>query len=87
MITSVMFDMGGTLEDIYVDERSEWAAIEKLDRMLREGGLDPEVDLTELKRRVDEGWKRYERGQRNMSFCRLMFMCRSLPLSQHGQGI
>ena len=59
MITSVMFDMGGTLEDIYVDERSEWAAIEKLDRMLREGGLDPEVDLAELKRRVDEGWKRY----------------------------
>ena len=59
MITSVMFDMGGTLEDIYVDERSEWAAIEKLDRMLREGGLDPQVDLAELKRRVDEGWKRY----------------------------
>ena len=59
MITSVMFDMGGTLEDIYVDERSEWAAIEKLDRMLREGGLDPQVDLTELKRRVDAGWKRY----------------------------
>nr|MBQ1577605.1 hypothetical protein [Oscillospiraceae bacterium] len=55
MITSVMFDMGGTLEDIYVDERSEWAAIEKLDRMLREGGLDPQVDLTELKRRVDAG--------------------------------
>ena len=59
MITSVMFDMGGTLEDVYVDERSEWAAIEKLDRMLREGGLDPEADLAELKRRVDEGWKRY----------------------------
>ena len=55
MIKAVMFDMGGTLEDIYVDERSEWAAIEKLDRMLREGGLDPEVDLTELKRRVDSG--------------------------------
>lgn len=59
MISSVMFDMGGTLEDIYVDESSEWAAIEKLNRMLREGGLDPRVDLTELKRRVDAGWKRY----------------------------
>ncbi len=59
MITSVMFDMGGTLEDIFVDERSELNAIEELDRMLRAGGLDPKVDLTELKRRVDEGWKRY----------------------------
>jgi putative hydrolase of the HAD superfamily len=59
MITSVMFDMGGTLEDIFVDERSEQNAIEELDRMLRAGGLDPEVDLAELKRRVDEGWKRY----------------------------
>ena len=53
MITSVMFDMGGTLEDVFVDEQSELAAVEELDRMLREGGLDPEVDLAELKRRVD----------------------------------
>ena len=59
MITSVMFDMGGTLEDVFVDEQSELAAVEELDRMLKAGGLDPEVDLAELKRRVDEGWKRY----------------------------
>ena len=59
MITSVMFDMGGTLEDVFVDEQSELAAVEELDRMLKAGGLDPEVDLAELKRRVDAGWKRY----------------------------
>ena len=38
MITTVMFDMGGTLEDIYVDEYSELAAIDKLDEMLRGWG-------------------------------------------------
>lgn len=59
MITSVMFDMGGTLEDVFVDEQSELAAVEELDRMLKAGGLDPKVDLAELKRRVDAGWKRY----------------------------
>ena len=59
MITSVMFDMGGTLEDVFVDEQSELAAVEELDRMLKAGGLDTEVDLAELKRRVDAGWKRY----------------------------
>lgn len=61
MITAVMFDMGGTLEDIYVDERSEWAAIDRLDEMLRTAGLDPQVDRAELKARVDEGWRRYGR--------------------------
>lgn len=59
MITSVMFDMGGTLEDVFVDESSENAAIAQLDRMLRAGGLDPGVTLAELKDRVDAGWKRY----------------------------
>lgn len=59
MITSVLFDMGGTLEDICVDAQSEWAAIEKLRDMLASCGLDPAVDQEELKRRVDEGWKRY----------------------------
>ncbi len=59
MITSVMFDMGGTLEDIFVDEESEWAAIDKLNEMLCAAGLDPKVGREELKRRVDAGWKRY----------------------------
>ena len=59
MIKSVMFDMGGTLEDVYVDEKSELVAIEKLDEMLKAAGLDPKVDRAELKRRADDGWKRY----------------------------
>ena len=36
MITSVLFDMGGTLEDIYVDAQSEWEAIDRLREMLKE---------------------------------------------------
>lgn len=59
MVKAVMFDMGGTLEDIYVDEASELAAIKRLDEMLRAAGLDPNVETEELKRRVDEGWRRY----------------------------
>ena len=38
MIKAVMFDMGGTLEDVFVDETSELAAIDRLDEMLRAGG-------------------------------------------------
>ena len=59
MITSVLFDMGGTLEDIYVDERSEREAVEKLRAMLAAAGLDPVVDYDQFKARVDAGWDRY----------------------------
>ena len=59
MITTVLFDMGGTLEDIFVDEASEREAVEKLAEILKDCGLDPKVDLEELKHRVDAGWKRY----------------------------
>lgn len=59
MITSVLFDMGGTLEDIYVDAQSERAAVEKLRDMLVSYGLDPGAGYEELKERVDAGWVRY----------------------------
>lgn len=59
MITTVMFDMGGTLEDIYVDDRSERQAIEKLQNMLLSYGLNSQVSCDQLKARVDEGWLRY----------------------------
>ncbi|MCD8077101.1 MAG: HAD family hydrolase [Lachnospiraceae bacterium] len=59
MITTVMFDMGGTLEDIYVDDASEEAAIRRLDEMLKENGIDLKTDLKTLKESVDAGWDRY----------------------------
>ena len=60
MITTVLFDMGGTLEDIWVDEESHTAAIAALDRMLKEWGLDPCLSQEELRQEVDRGWKRYD---------------------------
>ena len=59
MITTVLFDMGGTLEDIWVDEASEKRAIAELDRMLRAHGLETGMALEALKVAVDAGWKRY----------------------------
>ena len=60
MITTVLFDMGGTLEDIWVDEESHAAAIAALDRMLKGWGMDPGLPLPELKKAVEAGWKRYD---------------------------
>lgn len=60
MITTVLFDMGGTLEDIWVDEESHAAAIAALDRMLKGWGMDPSLPLPELKKAVEAGWKRYD---------------------------
>lgn len=59
MVTSVLFDMGGTLEDIYVDDASRRSAVERVNEMLLGYGLDPACPYEELKRRIDEGWKRY----------------------------
>ena len=63
MIKAVMFDMGGTLEDVFVDETSELAAIDRLDEMLRAGGLDPQVGKKELKRRVETAEKKIDELQ------------------------
>lgn len=60
MITTVLFDMGGTLEDIWVDAESDASAIAKLDGMLKACGMDPGLSLDKLKASVDEGWKRYD---------------------------
>ena len=47
MITSVLFDMGGTLEDIFVDAQSERAAVEKLRDILASYCSDPSVEYEE----------------------------------------
>ena len=68
MITTVLFDMGGTLEDIWVDEESHGEAIAQLDRMLKSWGMDPGLALPELRKSVEAGWKRYDkvRGAENV---------------------
>ena len=59
MIKAVLFDMGGTLEDIWVNEETSCAAICALHRMLTGWGYDPGSE-EELRHRVDEGWGRYD---------------------------
>lgn len=59
MITTVLFDMGGTLEDIWVDAESDANAIATLDHMLKGWNLDTHDDLAALKAKVDAGWARY----------------------------
>ncbi len=60
MIKAVLFDMGGTLEDIWVDEETSRAAVARLKRMLAGWGMDPGVPEEDLRRRVDAGWDRYD---------------------------
>ena len=77
MITTVLFDMGGTLEDIWVDEESHTAAIAALDRMLKGWGLDPALPLDALRQAVDAGWKRYDvlRGAQNVELKPVQIWC------------
>lgn len=50
--------MGGTLEDIWVDDESEKNAIDRLYDMLSGWGFKPS-DKERLKQEVDKGWEEY----------------------------
>lgn len=59
MIDTVLFDMGGTLEDIYVDADSKRDSALEVIRILREKGITVDVDPEEAQQMLDRGWKRY----------------------------
>lgn len=59
MINTVLFDMGGTLEDIFADAESEKQAAQNICDMLAGYGLDPQIDGDEMLQRVKEGWRCY----------------------------
>ena len=59
MLKAVLFDMGGTLEDIFVDPVSENEAANQICSMLSSYGLDPGMGVNELLEHVKQGWKRY----------------------------
>ena len=48
MIKAVMFDMGGTIEDLYADEKNEKATALALDRILKSHGLSTKYGAEEL---------------------------------------
>lgn len=58
-IRAVIFDMGGTLEDIYYDDPLRLEATRGLKKILGERGLDKGYELGLLYRVVDAGMKKY----------------------------
>lgn len=59
-IRAVVFDMGGTLEDLYYDDTSRRQATVGLRGLLAELGLDPGLDVSELQTTVLAGMNAYQ---------------------------
>ena len=59
MIDTVLFDMGGTLEDIHVDDASRHASIQGVLDILRAHGIDPDKDFETAASAINAGWERY----------------------------
>jgi putative hydrolase of the HAD superfamily len=59
-IRAVVFDMGGTLEDLYYDDTSRMQATAGLRELLAELGLDPGMGLSDLNTTVLAGMKAYQ---------------------------
>jgi putative hydrolase of the HAD superfamily len=58
-IQAVLFDMGGTLEELYNDEAIRREATRGLRDLLRERGVDPGLSLPDLQSAVSSGLKAY----------------------------
>jgi len=65
---AVIFDMGGTLEELYYDEGIQQKATRGLRDLLAGRGLDPGLDLDDLQAAVLSGMKAYQawREERDM---------------------
>ena len=59
MIDTVLYDMGGTLEDIHVDDESRHASIQGVLDILRAHGIDPDKDFETAASAINAGWERY----------------------------
>lgn len=59
-IRAVVFDMGGTLEDLYYDDASRMEATRGLHKLLIERGLDPCLPLPDLQAAILTGMKVYQ---------------------------
>ena len=60
MLNTVLFDMGGTLEDIWYNEETITEVMKKLQDTLRSYGLEPGVDNQEFRERILAGQKKYK---------------------------
>lgn len=61
MITTVLFDMGGTLEDISYSPETAKLACETAYRILSESGYLPPVSVEPFQKQLEEGIRRYKR--------------------------
>ena len=61
MLNTVLFDMGGTLEDIWNTQETQAKAMDALQKTLRAHGLEPGCSPEEFDRRVMAGLKEYKR--------------------------
>ena len=61
MLNTVLFDMGGTLEDIWNNQETQAKAMDALQKTLRAHGLEPGCSPEEFDRRVMAGLKEYKR--------------------------
>ena len=59
MIDTVLFDMGGTLEDIFIDEASKKASAEGVLRILADHGHPLSLDIPAAIQAFADGWDRY----------------------------
>ena len=59
MIDTVLFDMGGTLEDICIDEESKVASAEGVLRILEAHGHSLSLDVPAAIQAFADGWDRY----------------------------
>lgn len=62
MIDTVIFDMGGTLEDIWVSEESKLAAATEVLNILKKFNIaTPISDVSEAFQELHNGWQRYSK--------------------------
>lgn len=61
MLNTVLFDMGGTLEDIWNNEETLAAVMDRLQTMLRAAGLEPGCGRTAFQEKVLAGLRDYKR--------------------------
>ena len=67
MLTTVLFDMGGTLEDIWYNEDTQRATCRRLLEVLRANGLEPGCPDDVFWKRITDGVKAYKQwGEGNM---------------------
>lgn len=60
MLKTVLFDMGGTLEDIWYNEETSRQVCVKVAEVLRAHGLEPDCSPEEFRQRVFKGLKDYK---------------------------